>query len=440
MPTGRECVVVTRIGPLRLGAALTAAALLLTACGGSDGEGDAANADTSKLTVWMMGEGGDAQTAFLDGVEAEFKQKHPNTDVVVQYVPWLEAPKKFQAALAGGDGPDVTELGNTETQGWAAQEALADLTDRFGGWADGRDILPDLVKNAQLDGKQYGVPWYAGVRAIYYRTDWFAEAGVQPPKSWDELVTVAKAVQAKKKGVYGIALPGNSELPFYSFLWGAGAEIATGSGDTWEAGIDTPEGQRAVKFWTDLVRVHKVAPPAAAGWNEIDARTQFATGKAAMAFGGSWQQGAMLEENPDLEKVWGTFPIPGPDGQAAPAFAGGSDIAVWEDSEIKDIAWDYVTVLLNKQNNQKWADSLSFFPVYSDLVGGSAYADDKIMAAFATSMQKTKLTPMTPKWVEVSRNKTVTQAMNSSVIKGQKTVEQATADAAAEIESILNSK
>ena len=104
---------------------------------------------------------------------------------------------------------------------------LADVTDKFNGWSEGKDILPDLVKNAQLDGKQYGVPWYAGVRAVYYRTDWFAEAGVKPPTNWDEMVAAAKTVQAKKPGTYGIALPGNSELPFYSFLWSAGAEIAT---------------------------------------------------------------------------------------------------------------------------------------------------------------------------------------------------------------------
>lgn len=418
-------------------AVMAAASMMLTGCGGS---GDQKGADASTLTVWMMGEGGDDQTKFLDGVEAEFKKKHPDTDVVVQYVPWLEAPKKFQAALAGGAGPDVTELGNTETQGWAAQEALADLTERMNGWAEAKDILPDLVKNAQLDGKQYGVPWYAGVRAVFYRTDWFADAGVQPPKSWDDLVTVAKAVQARKHGTYGIALPGNSELPFYSFLWAAGAEIATKEGDSWRSGYNTPEAQQAVKFWTDLVRVHKVAPPAAAGWNEVDARTQFATGKAAMAFAGSWQQGAMKKDNPEIEKVWGTFPIPGPDGKPAPAFAGGSDVAIWKDSKRQDLAWDYITVLLNKQNAQKWASSLNFFPVYQDLVSGGSYADDKVMAAFATAMQNTKLTPVTPTWVEVSRTKTVTQAMNSAVIKGQKSVEQATADAATEMESILNAQ
>ncbi|MFC7545391.1 sugar ABC transporter substrate-binding protein [Plantactinospora sp. GCM10030261] len=416
-------------------AAAAATAMLLTGCGGGADEA----VDTSKLTVWMMGAGSEAQTAFLDGVEATFKEKHPDTDVVVQYVPWLEAPKKFQTALAGGDGPDVTELGNTETQGWAAQEALADVSDRMDGWAEGKDILPDLLSNAQLDGKQYGVPWYAGVRAVYYRTDWFAKAGLQPPKTWDELVTVAKTVQQQNPGKYGFALPGNSELPFYSFLWSTGAEIATKDGDSWKSGYDTPEAKQAVKFWTDLVTTHKVAPPAAAGWNELDAQKQFATGQAAMAVAGSWPQTAMLKDNPDLAKVWGTFPIPGPDGKPAPAFAGGSDIGIWQDSKKQDLAWDYVTILLNKQNSQEWAKSLKFFPVYKDLTSPDEYANDPVMGTFATVLQDTKLTPITPKWVEVSRSKTVTQTMNSSIMKGTP-LDQAVSQAATEMEQILNAK
>jgi N,N'-diacetylchitobiose transport system substrate-binding protein len=55
-------------------------------------------------------------------------------------------------------------------------------------------------------------------------------------------------------------------------------------------------------------------------------------------------------------------------------------------------------------------------------------------------MQNAKLTPVTPNWIEVSRNKTLTQTMNSSVMKGQKSVDQAVADAAAEMETILNSQ
>ncbi|HEX6967517.1 MAG TPA: sugar ABC transporter substrate-binding protein [Micromonosporaceae bacterium] len=424
-----------RLAPVT--AAVASAAMLLAGCGGSD---DDRAADTSRLVVWMMGDGNEAQTAFLDEVEAEFRQKHPDTDVVVQYIPWLEASKKFQAALAGGEGPDVTEVGNTDTAGWAAQDAFADLTPRLSGWAEAKDIVPGLLQNAQLDGKQYGIPWYAGVRGVFYRKDWFDAAGVKPPTSWDELVTVAKTLQAKYPDKYAIALPGNSELPFYSVLWSAGAEIATKNGNTWDSGYDTPEAQRAVKAWTELVTVHKVAPPAAAGWNEVDARTQFATGQAAMAFAGHWQQGAMTKDNPDLEKVWGTFAIPGLDGKPAPVFAGGSDIAIWKDSQRQDLAWDYLTVLLSKKYAQKWADSLKFFPVYQDLLSGGGYAADPIMAPFAEAMRNAKMTPVTPQWVEVSKNRMLTQSMNTAVIRGQKTVEQATTEAAAEMDKILNAE
>jgi len=170
----------------------------------------------------------------------------------------------------------------------------------------------------------------------------------------------------------------------------------------------------------------------------MDARTQFATGKAAMAFAGHWQQAAISKDNPEIAKVWGTFPIPGLDGKPAPVFAGGSDIAMWEDSERKDLAWEYMQVLLNKQNAKKWADSLKFFPVYQDLLAGGGYADDPIMGPFATAMQNPKMTPITPKWVEASKSKTITQSMNSAVLKGQKTVEQACADAASEMDKILN--
>ncbi|GAB3943367.1 hypothetical protein GCM10027614_31930 [Micromonospora vulcania] len=76
-----------RLAPVT--AVVASAAMVLTGCGGSDDKA----ADDSKLTVWMMGEGGDAQNAFLEGVETEFRQKHPDTDVVVQYIPGSRRPR-----------------------------------------------------------------------------------------------------------------------------------------------------------------------------------------------------------------------------------------------------------------------------------------------------------------------------------------------------------
>ena len=56
------------LGPVT--AVVASAAMVLAGCGGS---GDDGAADDGKLTVWMMGAGGEAQTAFLDGVEKGLK-------------------------------------------------------------------------------------------------------------------------------------------------------------------------------------------------------------------------------------------------------------------------------------------------------------------------------------------------------------------------------
>ena len=181
-------------------AALAAAALLLAGCGGSDGErGRHASADTSKLTVWMMGEGGDAQTAVprrcRDGVQDRSTPTPTWSCSTSRGSRRRRSSRRRSPAVRAPTSPSsATPRPRAGRPGGARRRHRTGC----GGWAEGKDILPDLVKNAQLDGKQYGVPWYAGVRAIYYRTDWFTEAGVQPPKTWDELVTVAKAVQAKK--------------------------------------------------------------------------------------------------------------------------------------------------------------------------------------------------------------------------------------------------
>ena len=96
---------------IKVAAAVAAIALAATACGGDDKDdkGSAGAKDPAQLKVWMMGEGTPEQTKFLDTVEADFKTKHPSTDVQIKYVPWPQVATTFQKAAAGGEGPDVNE-------------------------------------------------------------------------------------------------------------------------------------------------------------------------------------------------------------------------------------------------------------------------------------------------------------------------------------------
>src|ERR1041385_6305987 len=85
-------------------------------------------ATASSITVWLQV---DAQSGWPDVVAAanqQFQSDHPGVKVNVQYQNWGDHLQKFDATLAGGGGPDVIEMGNTEMTKYMAAGAFADLT------------------------------------------------------------------------------------------------------------------------------------------------------------------------------------------------------------------------------------------------------------------------------------------------------------------------
>ena len=95
-----------------------------------------------------------------------------------------------------------------------------------------------------MDGKLYGMPWYAGVRSVIYRTDVFEKAGVKPPTTWDELVKVGDTLKAKEPKMITFPVAGDSEYGVYPFIWGNQGEIAEEDGITWKSDIGSTEAQQ----------------------------------------------------------------------------------------------------------------------------------------------------------------------------------------------------
>src|SRR5437899_5021614 len=126
-------------------------------------------ATANSITVWLQV---DAQSGWPDLVAAankQFQSDHPGVTVNVQYQTWGTHLQKFDTTLAGGGGPDVIEMGNTEMTKYMAAGAFADLNkssfDNSGNWLKG------LAASGAYGGKTYGVPYYAGSRVVTYRTD-----------------------------------------------------------------------------------------------------------------------------------------------------------------------------------------------------------------------------------------------------------------------------
>jgi multiple sugar transport system substrate-binding protein len=146
------------------------------------------------------------------------------------------------------------------------------------------DLFPVHRNYATFDGKLYAVPHSNDLRALYYRTDLFTEAGIEKaPETWDEMVAAAEKLNAPDKGVNGLLLAGSPKGPgvwvLSDFIYQAGGSILDDQG---KVALDSPEAKKGLQFMTDLVNKYKVAPSGTADYMWGDTRNNFAQGRGAM--------------------------------------------------------------------------------------------------------------------------------------------------------------
>src|SRR6201993_2968314 len=128
-------------------ATVVAAAVAATTSGATKKE------TASNIVVWLQV---DAQSSWPDVVAAanqKFQSDHPGTTVTVQYQNWGDHLQKFDATLAGGGGPDVIEMGNTEMTKYMAAGAFADLTSKKASFQNSATWLKGLAASGVFNGK-----------------------------------------------------------------------------------------------------------------------------------------------------------------------------------------------------------------------------------------------------------------------------------------------
>jgi N,N'-diacetylchitobiose transport system substrate-binding protein len=418
------------------------------ACGGSDSNDDNSfsgdgtekvDGSGETLTLWIMQGTNKKADSYFDDVSSAFKDE-TGADLDVQYVEWAVAHDKFTNAMAGGTTPDVAEVGTTWTPEFADAGALLDLTDQVDSSGLDKDLVPGLVEAGTVDGKLYGMPWYGGIRSVVYRTDVFEKAGVEPPTTWDEFIDVADKVKAAEPDMITVPVPGDSEYGVDPWIWGAGGEIATQNDDgTYTAAIDSPEAQEGISFYTDLALEHDYSTPAATTWDEADLSDAFTKGDVSMMIAGSWTPAALEAANPDLKGKIGAFPIPGKDGGMSPSFLGGSHLGVFNTAKDPDLAWALVRLMSTGKYAEEWGEQTGFFPGTKTLLDKIAAEDDPMVAPFAEqAAEASKSVPVTPKYGQIQGKKTIS-AMLQSILSGKASVDEASKQAAQEMDDIFSS-
>ena len=431
-------------------AAACAVALAIAGCG-SAGSSGASGAVPATLTVWRMGASVPSEVTWMNGVVSQFHKDYSayaKTKVNVVWVPWTNATSDFTTALTSAkNAPDITEIGNTETPTEASLGALANISSDVNSWSDKSDVVAGMLANDTQNGGVYAVPWFGGVRGIWYRKDQFQAAGITSvPTSWAELVTDAQKLMAKYPGTYGIDAPTNDTDAIVSFIWGAGGQVATKSDNKWSADLTSAASEAGIKFYLDLYLTDHVSPSQYVGETELGSpgatsggpNEDFALGKLDMYIDGPWAESEFPANAVD-KTGWASFPIPSQNGpNPAPAFAGGSDLAVWSTSKYKTADWDLIQVMDSESNATNFANLQGFFPPFTSKLTGGAYSGSQLMSGFAKAATVTQISPLNAKnWSIADETDEIIPSMMKSLMRGanfQATVSQANT----ELQNVLN--
>jgi multiple sugar transport system substrate-binding protein len=395
---------------LRLGAILVAAAMAIAACGTNEGSGGAGATDgggaslapaispegpiEGTLTVWAMGNEGVKLSVMADAFMAE----NPGTTVNVTPVDWGQAVAKLQTAIAGGQTPDVSQMGTDMMGQFAATQALEPVPSNF----DQSAFFESAWNTNIVDGTVYGVPWYVETRLLYYRTDLAEAAGISAaPATFDELKAAATAMQADGGAEWGISLGTKNWQEYLPFLWSNGGTVVD------EAGafqLNSPEAVEALTIY-DSYFEEGLSPTSVP--EGFDITPAFVSGTHPMFFSGPWHLSLITEAGgADFADKWAIAQMPA--GESSTSFLGGANLVVYKESENKDLAWAFVQYLSDPATQVAWYEEVTVLPAVQAAWEDPALADDEHLAQFGQQLQSTQAQPASASWTELAESLNMT--------------------------------
>ncbi|MFD7657264.1 ABC transporter substrate-binding protein [Actinosynnema sp. NPDC059797] len=383
--------------------AVAAAALALTACGSGDSGGD------GKVTITFWdNNGGPAREPIYKELISRFESANP--DIKVEYVgiPSASVQQKYDTAIAGGETPDVGGVTTSYLAHLIGQGALAPLDDRINGGPLKDKLLPSLVETVRQtapDGKLYIVPSSANLDIIWYRTDWFKDAGLEPPKTWDEFITAATKLTDAGANKYGYTIRGGAGSVFQLITE---AYAYSGVDSFFEGGRSTLGDSANAELVGKIADLYKKATP------EADINNSF-TQMIAQFTGGSV---AMMHHNlgsySDVSKALGdkvaAIPLPvGPSGKRTVVPNPTDGFAVFNNSENQDAAWKFAEFLTSAESNSYWNEKVGQIPANTD-VRSAAWIDESAHVKMALGVLEDPATILVPAPVYLPQYSSITKA------------------------------
>ncbi|NHN54938.1 ABC transporter substrate-binding protein [Calidifontibacter sp. DB0510] len=338
------------------GAALASglAACAGTGSGSSSSGGGGGSANTIDFWSNHPGKSKAAEQKIIAAFEkANPKLKVKLTDAGKDYE---EVAQKFNAALAGGNLPDVVVTSDVTWFNFALNNRLADVGALFQkNGLSTSDYVDGLYADYRYEGKHFAIPYARSTIVFYYNKDVFKKAGLpdRAPTSWDEFTQWAPKLQsAIGNGKHALILDDGAnylDWTFQAINWSYGGAYSK----EWTPTFDDPKTLKAATVLQGWAKSKYLKTSA-------DSASDFGAGLGAVLLESTGNLGGFK----DLPFELGVGFVPAPGGiKACPTGGAGVAIPSGISAERQNNAAKFVEFLTNAQNTATFTQATGYMPV-----------------------------------------------------------------------------
>ncbi|MFK4145820.1 extracellular solute-binding protein [Streptomyces sp. NPDC004065] len=334
---------------------------------------------------------------YWDELVKDYEGRHPGVKVEVSVYSWNDVDRKVKEMVDAGDPPDIAQIGAYAD--YAAKDLLYKADDVLSIPVQA-DFLGRLSDAGQLRHVQYGIPFAASTRVLFYNRTLFDRAHLTPPATWSELAADAQALKAR--GVkYPYALPlGPEEAQAETMQW----LLSGGNGYTDDIGtytIDSPQNVETFTWLRDkLVGKGLTGPVAPGRLNRADAFDAFAAGDVGMLNG----HPTLMQQAARKGVKFGMVPMPGKNGRAKATMGVADWMTAFKKNGHRDQIGDFLDFVYSEKNVVRFSREYDLLPVTGSASETMAAADeDKALRPFLEELPLARLYPVgKTSWAQVS--------------------------------------
>ncbi len=298
--------------------------------------------------TFLSGETDEEQVLVTRSIIEAFEAANPGCKINLVLAGMDDREETIMADLYAGAPVDLITVDAESIGTYANANILYPLDELIARIGEDDFITGSRV---QVNGHDYGFPYAGCSMLMFVRKDLLDAAGLEIPKTWSELLTVAKALT--KDGMYGCCLPAGQNncttLWLNMFINMAGGNVCD---ENLAPSINSESVVKALEFYKELAQY---CPAGITSYGYGDQITAFCSGSSAISFYQGRIIARVFSQAPDLLDKYEVCEIPTADDGAPLQFGSYNYYALGKNTQNPELAMAFLEFMCTGRNAADFA-------------------------------------------------------------------------------------